>query len=190
MLVWSVSDQPGAAPRLHLRRRYAVAYRLSIAIALVSKLSLQSCDRAESTRAEAKPQLETPGPPPPPAPPTRLASAELWNNGKPRVVSAAWYDVPDDSLAARRAGEHPYTAAHNRLPIGTLVRVTHLANRKSVLVRITDRGITDSRVQIDLCKEAANEIGMIRKGLARVRMQVVVETAGGSSPEVAAAAQE
>ena len=190
MLVSSVSDRPEAAPGVGLRRRSAVTCRFSIAIVLAATMSLQSCDRTESARSAAKAQLETPGPPPPPEPPTRLASAELWNNGKPRVVSAAWYDVPDDSLAARRAGEQEYTAAHNRLPIGTLVRVTHLENRKSVLVRITDRGITDSRVQIDLCKEAAEEIGMIRKGLARVRMQVVVETSGGSSPEVAAAAQE
>ena len=118
--------------------------------------------------------------PPPPSPPPRLARAELWNNGKPREVLASWYDVPDDSLAKRRAGEQEYTAAHNRLPIGTLVRVTSLKSGKSVLVRITDRGINSNKIQLDLCKEAAEQLGMVRKGLARVRMEVLAETAGSS----------
>jgi rare lipoprotein A len=101
---------------------------------------------------------------------------------KPREVNAAWYDVPDDSLAKRRAGERELTAAHNRLPIGTLVRVTHLKNGKSVVVRITDRGIRDQRVKIDLCKQAAEELEMVRKGIARVRMEVMPEEyAGGAA---------
>src|SRR3954452_18947151 len=40
------------------------------------------------------------------------------------VVRAAWYDVPPDSLARRRAGVEELTAAHNKLPLGTLVRVS------------------------------------------------------------------
>ena len=93
---------------------------------------------------------------------------------------AAWYDVPDESLAKRRAGEEEYTAAHNRLPIGTLVRVTYLKNGKSVLVRITDRGINAPKIKIDLCKEAAEQLGMLTKGIARVRMEVLAETTGSS----------
>jgi rare lipoprotein A (peptidoglycan hydrolase) len=113
---------------------------------------------------------------------TRLPRATLWNKGKPREVFAAWYRLPDESLAKRRAGKEEYTAAHNRLPIGALVRVTHLANGKSVLVRITDRGITSSKVKLDLCKEAADELEMV-SGIARVRMQVVAEEpSGGSVP--------
>ena len=54
---------------------------------------------------------------------------------------AVWYDVPANSLAKRRAGKDELTAAHNRLPLGTMVRVTHLGNGKNVIVRITDRGI-------------------------------------------------
>jgi len=101
---------------------------------------------------------------------------------KAREVNAAWYDVPDASLAKRRAGSSELTAAHNRLPIGTLVRVTNLNNHKSVTVRITDRGIRDRRVKIDLCKEAAEELAMVRKGIARVRMEIIPEDQG-ASPE-------
>jgi rare lipoprotein A (peptidoglycan hydrolase) len=86
---------------------------------------------------------------------------------------AVWYDVPRESLARRRAGEAELTAAHNRLPIGSLVRVTNVKNGRSVLVRITDRGITNKRAKIDICKEAAIEIGMLHDGIARVRIEVV-----------------
>jgi rare lipoprotein A len=91
--------------------------------------------------------------------------------------TAAWYDVPVDSLARRRAGVEELTAAHNKLPLGTLVRVTHLKNGKNVLVRITDRGIHDRRVKIDLCKEAAEELEMVRKGFAKVRIEVLDDVA-------------
>jgi rare lipoprotein A len=101
---------------------------------------------------------------------------------KAREVYAAWYDVPDDSLAKRRAAQE-LTAAHNRLPLGTLVRVTHLKNGKSVVVRITDRGIRDRRVKIDLCKEAAEEIDMLRNGLARVRMEIIPEEYGPTAAD-------
>ena len=112
-------------------------------------------------------------------PSERRARPDIWAQGKPSVVLATWYKVPPNSLAKRRAADHEFTAAHNRLPLGTLVRVTHLKNGKSVNVRITDRGIRHTRVKIDLCKEAAEELEMVTKGLARVRMQVLAE--GGSA---------
>ena len=67
--------------------------------------------------------------------------------------NAVWYPVPVNSLARRRARKDELTAAHNRLPLGKLVRVTHLENGRTVIVRITDRGIRSRRVLIDLCKE-------------------------------------
>jgi rare lipoprotein A (peptidoglycan hydrolase) len=98
-----------------------------------------------------------------------------------REVYAVWYRVPPDSLARRRAGISELTAAHNRLPIGTLVRVTKLKNGKSVLVRITDRGITSKRAKIDICKEAAEQIDMVSEGIALVRIEIVPETPQAST---------
>jgi len=86
---------------------------------------------------------------------------------------AVWYAVPADSLAQRRAGKDELTAAHNRLPLGTMVRVTHLANNKSVIVRITDRGVSNHHFMIDLCKEAAEQLDMVSEGSARVRLEVL-----------------
>jgi rare lipoprotein A len=100
-------------------------------------------------------------------------------------VQAVWYDVPDKSLARRRAGQDELTAAHNRLPLGTLVRVTHLANGKSVVVRITDRGVPGRHGTIDLCKEAAERLEILREGTARVRLEVLTEDASGT-PDSAA----
>ena len=88
---------------------------------------------------------------------------------------AVWYRVPPNSLAHRRAQGCEFTAAHNHLPIGTLVRVTRLSNGKSVLVRITDRGITNRRANIDICKEAAEELGMVREGFSRVMLEIIPE---------------
>jgi rare lipoprotein A len=95
---------------------------------------------------------------------------------------AVWYAVPVDSLANRRAGKGEFTAAHNHLPLGSMVRVTHLANGKSVVVRITDRGITKRGAIIDLCKPAAEKLGMISEGMARVRIEELPDDTGTDAP--------
>ena len=143
---------------------------------------------------DARGEWERPQPPPPVPPPDRAATAEAARAeaaaqaqpvGPAREVKAAWYDVPDDSLAKRRAGREELTAAHNRLPLGTLVRVTHLTNGKSTLVRITDRGIRDKAIKLDVCREAAEELGMVSKGIARVKMEIVREESGSGEPPAA-----
>jgi rare lipoprotein A len=63
------------------------------------------------------------------------------------------------------------TAAHKTLPIPTWVEVTNLENGESVVVRINDRGpFVDNRI-IDLSQRAAEEIGMIGAGTARVQVR-------------------
>ncbi len=67
------------------------------------------------------------------------------------------------------------TAAHRELPFNTVVKVTHLGNNRSVVVRINNRGpFIEGRV-IDLSKKAAEAIGMKGSGLARVRVEIVEE---------------
>lgn len=63
------------------------------------------------------------------------------------------------------------TAAHRTLPFGTWVRVTNLENGREVVVRINDRGpYIDGRI-IDLSREAAREIGLIRPGTGEVKLE-------------------
>lgn len=69
--------------------------------------------------------------------------------------------------------EKEMTAAHNGLPFNTWVRVTHLKNKRSVVVRINDRLHYRNTRVIDLSRAAAEKLGLISKGLARVKVEVL-----------------
>jgi rare lipoprotein A (peptidoglycan hydrolase) len=66
--------------------------------------------------------------------------------------------------------ENRLTAASRILPMGSQMRVTNLNNGRSVVVRINDRGPYVHGRGIDLSEGAAREIGLTRKGVARVRL--------------------
>ena len=89
---------------------------------------------------------------------------------------ASWYGHPYHGRHTSN-GEvynmNKLTAAHLSLPFDTWVRVTNLNNKKSVEVRINDRGPFIKRRIIDLSREGAKRIGMIGPGTARVRVRVV-----------------
>jgi peptidoglycan lytic transglycosylase len=99
---------------------------------------------------------------------------------------ATWYKVPRNSRTKQRAGKNELTAANDHLPFGTKVRVTHLANGKNVVVRITDRGVYRRDTVIDLCKEAAEQLDMLREGSARVRLEVLPDDKTSASKTNAA----
>ena len=65
------------------------------------------------------------------------------------------------------------TAAHKTLPFGSYVRVTNLKTKKSVVVKINDRGMHGHKRIIDLSEAAASKIGMIGSGLVRVEVQQI-----------------
>ncbi|MDJ0800030.1 MAG: septal ring lytic transglycosylase RlpA family protein [Calothrix sp. MO_167.B12] len=83
----------------------------------------------------------------------------------------------DGSSNKTASGErfHPeaMTAAHRSLPFGTKVRVTNPRNGRSVVVRINDRGPFIRGRVIDLSYGAARVLGIIRRGVAPVRIQVL-----------------
>jgi len=67
-----------------------------------------------------------------------------------------------------------YTAAHRSLPFGSIVRVVLERNGGWVLVRINDRGPYGRRSRIlDLSRQAAQRLSMLREGVVRVRMEVL-----------------
>ena len=66
------------------------------------------------------------------------------------------------------------TAAHKTLPFNTLVKVTNLKNKKSVIVRINDRGPYSPKRIIDVSRAAAEEIEMIQSGLIEVELEVLI----------------
>jgi rare lipoprotein A len=65
------------------------------------------------------------------------------------------------------------TMAHPSLPFGTRVRVTNLRNGRSVVVRVNDRGPFVGTRIADLSQAAAASIGMLSRGLARARIEVL-----------------
>jgi len=106
----------------------------------------------------------------------RLPSPVPARVGATETGMASWYGRP---YHGRRTSSgviydmDELTAAHLRLPFGTVVRVTNLDNRRSVDVRINDRGPFVKNRLIDLSREAARRIAMIGPGTARVRVEVV-----------------
>jgi rare lipoprotein A len=104
---------------------------------------------------------------------------------------ASWYGVPYDGRRTS-SGEifdmRALTAAHRTLPFDTWVEVTNLTNGKQVSVRVNDRGpFVDGRI-IDLSMAAADQIDMVRAGIAQVKLKVIRAPKGGKvSGSVAAA---
>lgn len=68
---------------------------------------------------------------------------------------------------------HALTAAHKTLPFGSMVRVTNPRNGRTVTVRINDRGPFIAGRDIDLSRAAAEQIGIIQRGVDEVRMELV-----------------
>ena len=75
------------------------------------------------------------------------------------------------TASGERFDQNQLTAAHRTLPFGSRVRVTNLNNDKSVLVRINDRGPYARSRLIDLSQKAAEQLDMLRAGVAPVRVE-------------------
>lgn len=75
------------------------------------------------------------------------------------------------------------TAAHRTLPIPSYARVTNLANGKTIVVRINDRGPFHGKRVLDLSKGAAKALGFIQQGSTNVRIEALK---AGDSMNVAA----
>lgn len=101
-----------------------------------------------------------------------LGSSQVSSGGSHHGI-ASFYWQPQRVASGGWFNPNAMTAAHKTLPFGTRVRVTHLANGRSVVVKINDRGPYIRGRIIDLSKAAAGVIGMQGQGIARVRMDVL-----------------
>jgi len=66
-----------------------------------------------------------------------------------------------------------FTAAHKSLKFGTLLKITNPRNNKSVVIRINDRGPYITGRDLDLSKAAALELGMVRRGVAKIKVEEI-----------------
>ena len=97
---------------------------------------------------------------------------------KHQIGQASWYggDFHGRRTASgERFDQNGFTAASRTLPLGSTARVTNLDNGRSVVVKITDRGPYARRRVIDVSRAAAHQLGMVKRGTARVRVEPLVQ---------------
>ncbi|NTJ64886.1 septal ring lytic transglycosylase RlpA family protein [Agrobacterium rhizogenes] len=86
---------------------------------------------------------------------------------------ASWYGGSSRTASGERMSSKNLTAAHRSLAFGTRLRVTNKHNGRSVVVRINDRGPFIRGRVLDLSRAAAQNIGMVASGTAKVCYEVV-----------------
>lgn len=143
-------------------------------------LTLISLSLSVSCATRTQQELPQPSSPPPalktPVPSFSVPLAPRASTKPSRAVRASYQG--DEYAGHRTASGEPYnpdalTAASHTLPIGSTVMVTNPATGQSVKVRINDRGPGVRGRGLDLSERAAEEIGMTKKGVARVRVKRV-----------------
>jgi rare lipoprotein A len=86
---------------------------------------------------------------------------------------ASFYGHDSETASGEKFDPHELTAAHRTLPFGTRLRVTNLANGRSVMVRVNDRGPFVRGRTVDVSSSAAEALQMTERGVANVKLDVV-----------------
>jgi len=86
---------------------------------------------------------------------------------------ASFYTEGTKTASGEKFNTLDMTAAHPTLPFGTRLRVTNVASGKSVTVRVNDRGPYVQGRVVDVSYSAADALGMVGKGVAKVKLDVV-----------------
>jgi rare lipoprotein A len=134
-------------------------------------------------------------------------SAGNYKVGKPYQIAGVWYypevdyDYDETGIASWYGNEFDgrptangetfdedrISAAHKTLPLPSIVRVTNLENDRSLVLRVNDRGPFVAGRIIDLSRRAAEKLGMLKNGTARVRVEIMpdesrmIAAAGGTA---------
>lgn len=160
-------------------------YGFGASVTVLCAASLSACATIEpkyAARTDTGPKASTPS-----------GAGGGYKVGKPYQVRGQWYypaEQPDYDEVGIASWYGPQfngkptangeifdmnglSAAHKTLPLPSLVEVTNLDNGRSMQLRVNDRGpFVDDRI-IDLSRAAAEELGVLRPGLARVRVRYV-----------------
>jgi rare lipoprotein A len=97
------------------------------------------------------------------ATPTQIASQGV----------ASFYTEGQQTASGEKFDTNDLTAAHPTLPFGTRLRVTNVASGRSVTVRVNDRGPYVPGRVVDVSHSAADALGMVGSGIAKVKLDVV-----------------
>ena len=105
---------------------------------------------------------------------TRFASHRHAAGSKtPAQGIASFYTEGTKTASGEKFNTHDLTAAHPTLPFGTRLRVTNVTTGQAVTVRVNDRGPYIQGRIVDVSYSAADALGMVGKGLANVKLDVV-----------------
>ncbi|MDB5524143.1 MAG: rare lipoprotein [Rhizobium sp.] len=99
-----------------------------------------------------------------------VSGAAMAENG---CGGASWYALHSKTASGERMNPARLTAAHRSLRFGTKLRVTNNRNGRAVIVRINDRGPFIRGRVLDLSRAAANSIGMVKSGTAKVCYEII-----------------
>jgi rare lipoprotein A len=112
-----------------------------------------------------------------------LAAARPAASSAPRRLQlglASWYGPGfhgQETASGEIFDQREMVAAHRTLPLGCVVRITNLENRRQVVLPVIDRGPYGANHRkgtiVDLSRGAARQLGFIRDGLVRVRLEVL-----------------
>jgi len=86
---------------------------------------------------------------------------------------ASFYTEGTQTASGEKFDTHELTAAHRTLPFGTRLRVTNVTTGRSVTVRVNDRGPFVPGRDVDVSYSAAETLGMVGRGIAKVKLDVV-----------------
>jgi rare lipoprotein A len=110
--------------------------------------------------------------------PKTVVDQRVKSNGRVEYGIASWHGPSASSRESRTASGRKWTngdliAAHKSLPLGTMVRVTHLKTNRVVIVKILDRGPYVRGRIVDLSPRAAAAIGITSSGVGQVKLEIV-----------------
>lgn len=183
---WQIFPNSLAASNPHKRINNTVRY----ALLLCALLTLSGC--VSHPRYRTKPVTQKPAEKPKSKKPTDQKSPEKKDDSDtisglpidPKRINTKPYQIGYSSYYAHKFhgrltanGEifdmNGLSAAHRELPLGTIIRVTHVGNGKSVTLKVNDRGpFIEGRI-LDLSLGAARKLEMIEAGVAKVMIEIV-----------------
>jgi rare lipoprotein A len=107
---------------------------------------------------------------------TNSADLSLINYSDMGAMKASWYGPGFHGKKTANGeiyNQMSFTAAHKSLKFGTLLKITNQKNGKFVVIRINDRGPYIEGRDLDLSKAAAIQIGLMRRGVARLKVEEI-----------------
>ena len=145
--------------------RFLAVSSAALVLVLTPLAQAQTVVAPASTPAAAVPE--------PAAAPAIPAKANGGNVSEGKVAHYGRKFNSRKTASGERFNAGAMTMAHKTLPFGTLVKVTNLANKRSVVVRVNDRGPSTADRVGDLSTAAGNKIRMARSGVVDAKLEVV-----------------